>query len=342
MSSTNLTLNTDYNNTYTLTANILPYNSTNMAVTWSSSNSKVAKVDKSGKITGLKRGVAVIKCKSNDTGVEENCYVEVDDKYSKYLKKFDYHDLVFIYDNKRLKDFGLVFSDSIGLEQRVDLVNILKNPNPNNSDISDNVRKINNLGVKINELQYKQLICNYELTKKGYYDYETQFKLIQYNYDNIKLALTILTMTENLNYDFKQGKAYLENKTFFRHNLANNMVKNRNSKSILLGSSHTSKPYYVVAEENNMTYFYSSQYSKFVEKYGNDKMWEANKLFLKNQLDQNKKIYFNMNPNTASPSSAFYKEISYIKEYYGISPNQQLDANYITSLGAWYWSGRVK
>lgn len=342
LSSTNLTLNTDYNNTYTLTANILPYNSTNMAVTWSSSNSKVAKVDKSGKITGLKRGVAVIKCKSNDTGVEENCYVEVDDKYSKYLKKFDYHDLVFIYDNKRLKDFGLVFSDSIGLEQRVDIVNILKNANPNNSDISDNVRKINNLGVKINELQYKQLICNYELTKKGYYDYETQFKLIQYNYDNIKLALTILTMTENLNYDFKQGKAYLENKTFFRHNLANNMVKNRNSKSILLGSSHTSKPYYVVAEENNMTYFYSSQYSKFVEKYGNDKMWEANKLFLKNQLDQNKKIYFNMNPNTASPSSAFYKEISYIKEYYGISPNQQLDANYITSLGAWYWSGRVK
>lgn len=161
MSSTNLTLNTDYNNTYTLTANILPYNSTNMAVTWSSSNSKVAKVDKSGKITGLKRGVAVIKCKSNDTGVEENCYVEVDDKYSKYLKKFDYHDLVFIYDNKRLKDFGLVFSDSIGLEQRVDIVNILKNANPNNSDISDNVRKINNLGVKINELQYKQLICNY-------------------------------------------------------------------------------------------------------------------------------------------------------------------------------------
>lgn len=342
LSSTNLTLNTDYNNTYTLTANIFPYNSTNMAVTWSSSNSKVAKVDKSGKITGLKRGVAVIKCKSNDTGVEENCYVEVDDKYSKYLKNFDYHDLVFIYDNKRLKDFGLVFSDSIGLEQRVDIVNILKNADPNNSDISNNVRKINNLGVKINELQYKQLICNYELTKKGYYDYETQFKLIQYNYDNIKLALTILTMTENLNYDFKQGKAYLENKTFFRHNLANNMVKNRNSKSILLGSSHTSKPYYVVAEENNMTYFYSSQYSKFVEKYGNDKMWEANKLFLKNQLDQNKKIYFNMNPNTASPSSAFYKEISYIKEYYGISPNQQLDANYITSLGVWHWSGEVK
>lgn len=38
----------------------------------------------------------------------------------------------------------------------------------------------------------------------------------------------------------------------------------------------------------------------------------------------------------------FYKEISYIKEYYGISPNQQLDANYIASLGVWYWSGRVK
>ena len=342
LSSKNLTLNADGNNTYSLTANILPYNSTNKAVTWSSSDPKVAKVDKSGKITGLKRGVAVIKCKSNDTGVEENCYIEVDDKYSKYLQKFDYHDLLFIYDNKKLKDFGLVFSDSIGLEQRIDIVNILKKSNPNNSDISINVKKINSLGVKINEFQYEQLISNYELTKKGYYDEETQLKLIKYNYDNIQLALTILTMTENLSYDFKHGKAYLENKTFFRHNLANNMVKNRNSKSILLGSSHTSKPYYVVAEENNMTYFYSSQYSEFVEKYGNNKMWEANKLFLKNQLDQNKKIYFNMNPNAASSSSAFYKEISYIKEYYGISPNQQLDANYIASLGAWYWSGKVK
>lgn len=281
LSSKNLTLNADGNNTYSLTANILPYNSTNKAVTWSSSDPKVAKVDKSGKITGLKRGVAVIKCKSNDTGVEENCYIEVDDKYSKYLQKFDYHDLLFIYDNKKLKDFGLVFSDSIGLEQRIDIVNILKKSNPNNSDISINVKKINSLGVKINEFQYEQLISNYELTKKGYYDEETQLKLIKYNYDNIQLALTILTMTENLSYDFKHGKAYLENKTFFRHNLANNMVKNRNSKSILLGSSHTSKPYYVVAEENNMTYFYSSQYSEFVEKYGNNKMWEANKLFLK-------------------------------------------------------------
>lgn len=91
-----------------------------------------------------------------------------------------------------------------------------------------------------------------------------------------------------------------------------------------------------------MTYFYSSKYDEFVAKYGRNKMWEANQTFLKNQLDQNKKIYFNMNPNTASPSSAFYKEISYIKEYYGISSNQQLDVNYIKFLGAWYWSGEVK
>lgn len=120
------------------------------------------------------------------------------------------------------------------------------------------------------------------------------------------------------------------------------MMKNKNSKSVLLGSSYAENPYYIVAEKNKMTYYYSSKYDEFVAKYGRNKMWEANQTFLKNQLDQNKKIYFNINPNNANPNSAFFKEIMYIKNYYKISSNQQLDVNYIKSLGAWYWSGEVK
>lgn len=340
LSSKSLTL--DENSSNSITATVLPSNTTNKAVTWSSSNTSVAKVDSTGKITGLKRGVALIKCKSNDSDVEKYCYVEVNDKYSKILKQLNYYDLVFIYDNSRLRAYGLSFSSDIGLEQRIEIVNIIKHCNKNNSDMNQNIAKINNIGVKIDEDKYKRLVCNYELTQKGFYDEDTEIKLLKYNIDTIKIAISVLTISENLCYDFKQGNSYLNNEVFFRHNIANNMMKNKNSKSVLLGSSYAENPYYIVAEKNKMTYFYSSKYDEFVAKYGRNKMWEANQTFLKNQLDQNKKIYFNINPNNANPNSAFFKEIMYIKNYYKISSNQQLDVNYIKSLGAWYWSGRVK
>ena len=63
---------------FTLVPTLNPSNATFPEVTWKSSNSKVAKVDKNGKVTALKKGVAVITCKSSDNpGVSASCIVNV-------------------------------------------------------------------------------------------------------------------------------------------------------------------------------------------------------------------------------------------------------------------------
>ncbi len=63
---------------FTLVPTMNPSNATYPEVTWKSSNSKVAKVDKNGKVTALKAGVAVITCKSEDNpGVSASCIVNV-------------------------------------------------------------------------------------------------------------------------------------------------------------------------------------------------------------------------------------------------------------------------
>ncbi len=64
--------------TFTLVPTMNPSNATYPEVTWKSSNAKVAKVDKNGKVTALKAGVAVITCKSEDNpGVSASCIVNV-------------------------------------------------------------------------------------------------------------------------------------------------------------------------------------------------------------------------------------------------------------------------
>ena len=50
----------------TITASVLPSNATNKTITWSSSNSNVAKVDGSGKITAINEGSAVVTARSNN------------------------------------------------------------------------------------------------------------------------------------------------------------------------------------------------------------------------------------------------------------------------------------
>ena len=63
---------------FTLVPTMNPSNATFPEVTWKSSNSKIAKVDKNGKVTALKKGVAVFTCKSVDNpGVSASCIVEV-------------------------------------------------------------------------------------------------------------------------------------------------------------------------------------------------------------------------------------------------------------------------
>jgi hypothetical protein len=59
-------LNVGVNATHTLTKNISPSNATNQAVTWTSSNVNVARVDAAGVVTGIASGTATITVKTND------------------------------------------------------------------------------------------------------------------------------------------------------------------------------------------------------------------------------------------------------------------------------------
>lgn len=64
--------------TITLTATIAPSNATKKTVTWTSSNTKVAIVDKNGKVTAKAKGTATITCKATDgSGKTATCKVTV-------------------------------------------------------------------------------------------------------------------------------------------------------------------------------------------------------------------------------------------------------------------------
>ena len=72
----------------TLKATVLPETTTDKAITWSSSDETVAKVDKDGKVTTLKVGKAIIKATSSVEGVFAECTinVKVDSKEIKLSK----------------------------------------------------------------------------------------------------------------------------------------------------------------------------------------------------------------------------------------------------------------
>ena len=65
--------------TVSLTATVKPSNASNKAVTWSSSNKAVAKVDKNGKVTALKSGTATITVKTSDGGKTAKAVINVAD-----------------------------------------------------------------------------------------------------------------------------------------------------------------------------------------------------------------------------------------------------------------------
>lgn len=56
-----------------LSAEVLPANASDKSLTWSSSDEKVATVDKNGLVTAKGKGEAIITVKSNDTGVTDSC-----------------------------------------------------------------------------------------------------------------------------------------------------------------------------------------------------------------------------------------------------------------------------
>ena len=61
----------------TLTVTVLPDNATNKNVTWSSSNSDVATVDQTGKVTAVKEGKATITATTEDGNITKQCEVTV-------------------------------------------------------------------------------------------------------------------------------------------------------------------------------------------------------------------------------------------------------------------------
>jgi uncharacterized protein YjdB len=63
--------------TVTLAATVYPSSLTDKAVTWESSNTKVATVTSAGKVNGVKAGTATITCTSKATGAKATCKVTV-------------------------------------------------------------------------------------------------------------------------------------------------------------------------------------------------------------------------------------------------------------------------
>lgn len=64
--------------TYKLKANCSPSNASNKSVTWKSYNTRVAKVDKNGKVTGVKKGTTTVRATAKDGSKKyANCKVKV-------------------------------------------------------------------------------------------------------------------------------------------------------------------------------------------------------------------------------------------------------------------------
>lgn len=74
--------------TLTLKAVVAPEKATNKGIKWSSSNTKVAAVDKNGKVKALQNGTATIKATAKDgSGVSASCKITVGYKITYKLGK---------------------------------------------------------------------------------------------------------------------------------------------------------------------------------------------------------------------------------------------------------------
>ena len=63
--------------TVSLTATVNPSNATNKGVTWTSSNTKVATVNSTGKVTAIDSGSATITVKTKDGNKTASCKITV-------------------------------------------------------------------------------------------------------------------------------------------------------------------------------------------------------------------------------------------------------------------------
>ena len=94
LNKSSLSLSIPDNKTYTLTATVMPSNATNKSVTWSSSNTSVATVDQSGKVTAVSGGSCTITATAaDDSGVKGNSSVSVEKKTQGTTNGHDWVDL---------------------------------------------------------------------------------------------------------------------------------------------------------------------------------------------------------------------------------------------------------
>ena len=75
LNTTNITL--DIGDTYTLKATVSPSTATHQEVNWQTSNSSVATISSTGKVTAKATGAAIITVTTDDGGYEATCYVNV-------------------------------------------------------------------------------------------------------------------------------------------------------------------------------------------------------------------------------------------------------------------------
>ena len=94
LSQTSLTLTLPSSTTKTLTATVKPSNATNKNVTWSSSNTSIATVDQTGKVTAVAEGTCTVTCTAKDgSGVKATCAVTVEDNTHGYINGHEWVDL---------------------------------------------------------------------------------------------------------------------------------------------------------------------------------------------------------------------------------------------------------
>lgn len=103
--------------TYQLSATVLPNNASNKAVSWSSSNTGVAKVSSSGKVTAVSAGTATITATTSDGGKKASATVTVTNPKNGWVieggKKYYYENDVKIKDAYR----NYIYLDSNGVAQ---------------------------------------------------------------------------------------------------------------------------------------------------------------------------------------------------------------------------------
>ena len=85
--------------TYILSANIYPSTASNKTITWSSSDSSIARVDSTGKVTGLKEGIAIITATTSNNKTS-TCEVTVQKgilkiSYSTHIQSYGWQNYVY-------------------------------------------------------------------------------------------------------------------------------------------------------------------------------------------------------------------------------------------------------